>query len=304
MNLEQGPPQQEPPRELGGGIEGAPSRRLLQTTAPTDAPTADPTHAPSVAPTDTKAPTMDPTHAPTPTTAPSVAPTIQPTLDPTAHTASPTISPTQSPTADPTNSPTAGPTQSPTRRQTRSPTLGPTLGPTPDPTFSVDPDLRGPACAIHPAAYNLYLAPDPVFTESTVEKSSTHTKNVLRRSFSTPWSGFDLHQSTTTLFTASPTPAPACTTETCGTTDVHMSRIPAPIVLGYGLPMILCMIMAYFTWFLKVSHMMPRLALCIIALLTGLTIMNLSLIHISEPTRLLSISYAVFCLKKKKKKTI
>eukprot|EP00658_Telonema_sp_P-2_P022901 TRINITY_DN19171_c0_g1_i8.p1 TRINITY_DN19171_c0_g1~~TRINITY_DN19171_c0_g1_i8.p1 ORF type:complete len:187 (+),score=55.92 TRINITY_DN19171_c0_g1_i8:195-755(+) len=29
---------------------------------------------------------------------------------------------------------------------------------------------------------------------------------------------------------------------------------------------------------------------------------NLSLIHISEPTRLLSISYAVFCLKKKKKK--
>eukprot|EP00658_Telonema_sp_P-2_P008279 TRINITY_DN13105_c0_g1_i1.p1 TRINITY_DN13105_c0_g1~~TRINITY_DN13105_c0_g1_i1.p1 ORF type:complete len:123 (-),score=5.02 TRINITY_DN13105_c0_g1_i1:15-383(-) len=29
-------------------------------------------------------------------------------------------------------------------------------------------------------------------------------------------------------------------------------------------------------------------------------IIHLSLIHISEPTRLLSISYAVFCLKKKK----
>src|SRR5678815_5149185 len=28
--------------------------------------------------------------------------------------------------------------------------------------------------------------------------------------------------------------------------------------------------------------------------------LSLSLIHISEPTRLLSISYAVFCLKKKK----
>ena len=28
--------------------------------------------------------------------------------------------------------------------------------------------------------------------------------------------------------------------------------------------------------------------------------LRLSLIHISEPTRLLSISYAVFCLKKKK----
>eukprot|EP00658_Telonema_sp_P-2_P053206 TRINITY_DN41669_c0_g1_i1.p2 TRINITY_DN41669_c0_g1~~TRINITY_DN41669_c0_g1_i1.p2 ORF type:complete len:107 (+),score=24.32 TRINITY_DN41669_c0_g1_i1:208-528(+) len=31
-------------------------------------------------------------------------------------------------------------------------------------------------------------------------------------------------------------------------------------------------------------------------------VLYLSLIHISEPTRLLSISYAVFCLKKKKKK--
>src|SRR5674536_396836 len=35
---------------------------------------------------------------------------------------------------------------------------------------------------------------------------------------------------------------------------------------------------------------------------TILDILLLSLIHISEPTRLLSISYAVFCLKKKKKK--
>src|SRR5678815_5794319 len=33
-----------------------------------------------------------------------------------------------------------------------------------------------------------------------------------------------------------------------------------------------------------------------------LQVLYLSLIHISEPTRLLSISYAVFCLKKKKKK--
>ena len=31
------------------------------------------------------------------------------------------------------------------------------------------------------------------------------------------------------------------------------------------------------------------------------SVLGLSLIHISEPTRLLSISYAVFCLKKKKK---
>ena len=33
------------------------------------------------------------------------------------------------------------------------------------------------------------------------------------------------------------------------------------------------------------------------------TIVHLSLIHISEPTRQAEISYAVFCLKKKKKKT-
>src|SRR5674536_392581 len=33
----------------------------------------------------------------------------------------------------------------------------------------------------------------------------------------------------------------------------------------------------------------------------GRDLLHLSLIHISEPTRLLSISYAVFCLKKKKK---
>ena len=32
------------------------------------------------------------------------------------------------------------------------------------------------------------------------------------------------------------------------------------------------------------------------------SVLFLSLIHISEPTRLLSISYAVFCLKKKKKR--
>jgi len=33
-----------------------------------------------------------------------------------------------------------------------------------------------------------------------------------------------------------------------------------------------------------------------------LAVIALSLIHISEPTRLRRISYAVFCLKKKKKK--
>ena len=35
------------------------------------------------------------------------------------------------------------------------------------------------------------------------------------------------------------------------------------------------------------------------AVVTDRLLLGLSLIHISEPTRLLSISYAVFCLKKK-----
>eukprot|EP00658_Telonema_sp_P-2_P016987 TRINITY_DN16578_c0_g1_i4.p1 TRINITY_DN16578_c0_g1~~TRINITY_DN16578_c0_g1_i4.p1 ORF type:complete len:252 (-),score=55.91 TRINITY_DN16578_c0_g1_i4:10-765(-) len=49
---------------------------------------------------------------------------------------------------------------------------------------------------------------------------------------------------------------------------------------------------------------------CGMARLGAVTVLNpgsvryLSLIHISEPTRLLSISYAVFCLKKKKKSNI
>src|SRR5678815_3952979 len=38
-----------------------------------------------------------------------------------------------------------------------------------------------------------------------------------------------------------------------------------------------------------------------VSVILDLMIHDLSLIHISEPTRLLSISYAVFCLKKKKK---
>src|SRR5678816_4518430 len=41
-------------------------------------------------------------------------------------------------------------------------------------------------------------------------------------------------------------------------------------------------------------------ALACLAAYDGLNDLYLSLIHISEPTRLLSISYAVFCLKKKK----
>eukprot|EP00658_Telonema_sp_P-2_P006785 TRINITY_DN12564_c0_g1_i1.p1 TRINITY_DN12564_c0_g1~~TRINITY_DN12564_c0_g1_i1.p1 ORF type:complete len:110 (-),score=8.28 TRINITY_DN12564_c0_g1_i1:79-408(-) len=43
-----------------------------------------------------------------------------------------------------------------------------------------------------------------------------------------------------------------------------------------------------------------RFLLAVVVSILGRGAFNLSLIHISEPTRLLSISYAVFCLKKKK----
>src|SRR5450756_1025926 len=50
--------------------------------------------------------------------------------------------------------------------------------------------------------------------------------------------------------------------------------------------------------------LIPRLTLpCVASWRSGVVaILHLSLIHISEPTRLGMISYAVFCLKKKKKK--
>src|SRR5678815_5889409 len=57
-----------------------------------------------------------------------------------------------------------------------------------------------------------------------------------------------------------------------------------------------------FVFFVAISLVGSLITACL--LYTGVhwsTPLTLSLIHISEPTRLLSISYAVFCLKKKKK---
>eukprot|EP00658_Telonema_sp_P-2_P041381 TRINITY_DN29598_c0_g1_i1.p1 TRINITY_DN29598_c0_g1~~TRINITY_DN29598_c0_g1_i1.p1 ORF type:complete len:208 (-),score=48.08 TRINITY_DN29598_c0_g1_i1:38-661(-) len=56
---------------------------------------------------------------------------------------------------------------------------------------------------------------------------------------------------------------------------------------------------------LRVAKKVPEIRTLVETILVSLvgvwSIFVLSLIHISEPTRLLSISYAVFCLKKKKK---
>ena len=48
------------------------------------------------------------------------------------------------------------------------------------------------------------------------------------------------------------------------------------------------------------DQMLVAAAGAVHAMVRDADIEQLSLIHISEPTRLLSISYAVFCLKKKK----
>ena len=47
-------------------------------------------------------------------------------------------------------------------------------------------------------------------------------------------------------------------------------------------------------------HNKPRVAVTIAAWIKLFSVEGLSLIHISEPTRRVVISYAVFCLKKKK----
>eukprot|EP00658_Telonema_sp_P-2_P048245 TRINITY_DN3670_c0_g1_i1.p1 TRINITY_DN3670_c0_g1~~TRINITY_DN3670_c0_g1_i1.p1 ORF type:complete len:129 (-),score=34.32 TRINITY_DN3670_c0_g1_i1:67-453(-) len=80
-------------------------------------------------------------------------------------------------------------------------------------------------------------------------------------------------------FTQNLTGCICCLARSYGEATVPMSAVYRPLVLKTGL--------AYALGFLLTNASIAAM---------------LSLIHISEPTRLLSISYAVFCLKKKKKK--
>eukprot|EP00831_Metopus_contortus_P028362 TRINITY_DN2358_c0_g1_i3.p1 TRINITY_DN2358_c0_g1~~TRINITY_DN2358_c0_g1_i3.p1 ORF type:complete len:109 (+),score=16.48 TRINITY_DN2358_c0_g1_i3:136-462(+) len=57
----------------------------------------------------------------------------------------------------------------------------------------------------------------------------------------------------------------------------------------------------FISMFAQQHHYEPNILL---RMKKNIHLIMLSLIHISEPTRPLYISYAVFCLKKKKKKTI
>src|SRR5665648_1094142 len=59
--------------------------------------------------------------------------------------------------------------------------------------------------------------------------------------------------------------------------------------------------MGIYGYVVDVSNGMAPLAYIIGIIAMIFTALSLSLIHISEPTRLGMISYAVFCLKKKKK---
>eukprot|EP00658_Telonema_sp_P-2_P010104 TRINITY_DN13806_c0_g1_i6.p1 TRINITY_DN13806_c0_g1~~TRINITY_DN13806_c0_g1_i6.p1 ORF type:complete len:334 (-),score=63.46 TRINITY_DN13806_c0_g1_i6:100-1101(-) len=81
-------------------------------------------------------------------------------------------------------------------------------------------------------------------------------------------------------------------------TPRHRGEMPRGDVVGCGLDKDSCEV------FFTLNGAMLGVAFTNVNVL-GLrpaAVLHLSLIHISEPTRLLSISYAVFCLKKKKKK--
>src|SRR5664279_762523 len=78
--------------------------------------------------------------------------------------------------------------------------------------------------------------------------------------------------------------------------QTHRFHVSArePLILLHSLPLPV----------LQFSQPFYYLILSVTILITAriiATIQNLSLIHISEPTRRTPISYAVFCLKKKKK---
>eukprot|EP00658_Telonema_sp_P-2_P023968 TRINITY_DN19612_c0_g1_i7.p1 TRINITY_DN19612_c0_g1~~TRINITY_DN19612_c0_g1_i7.p1 ORF type:complete len:148 (+),score=37.62 TRINITY_DN19612_c0_g1_i7:148-591(+) len=76
------------------------------------------------------------------------------------------------------------------------------------------------------------------------------------------------------------------------------TKVHFPKLLGLGLDLLASLQPNLFF-----KHGLQRdLAIATAKPLDDLSGVDLSLIHISEPTRLLSISYAVFCLKKKKKK--
>eukprot|EP00658_Telonema_sp_P-2_P035899 TRINITY_DN26044_c0_g1_i7.p1 TRINITY_DN26044_c0_g1~~TRINITY_DN26044_c0_g1_i7.p1 ORF type:complete len:300 (+),score=64.76 TRINITY_DN26044_c0_g1_i7:169-1068(+) len=96
-------------------------------------------------------------------------------------------------------------------------------------------------------------------------------------------------------------------------TQVRMVAVALGILFDYGTPWTLLPMMPA----IHPMHMPERFACftllafaaCLFSLVKNMTqdvdtvrsySLSLSLIHISEPTRLLSISYAVFCLKKKK----
>src|SRR5450756_2602326 len=85
-----------------------------------------------------------------------------------------------------------------------------------------------------------------------------------------------------------------------------LDAVLAGIALGMSMlpeefPVVLTVFMAMGAWRISRARVLTRRAAAI-ETLGSATVLCLSLIHISEPTRLGMISYAVFCLKKKKKK--
>eukprot|EP00656_Telonema_subtile_P055547 TRINITY_DN863_c0_g1_i5.p1 TRINITY_DN863_c0_g1~~TRINITY_DN863_c0_g1_i5.p1 ORF type:complete len:584 (-),score=105.51 TRINITY_DN863_c0_g1_i5:167-1918(-) len=274
-----------------------PSHAPTMTKSPTDGPTHAPT--PTAAPTGSDAPSVSPSSTPTaypsvaPTQSPSQAPSLSPTPEPSqspseapsmAPSSSPSTAPTDAPSQAPSQAPSLAPTGAPTEAPSQAPTLDPTGAPTNSPTGApseqpTEEPTQAPTlphnCTVMPQPEALYLKPDPLFTSSRIDRTLTHTKNVLIKKFQTPWAGFDLDPSTTTLFTAEESPIPACLTETCATTQISMKRKPAVIVVEAMIPLMLCVLVAYLSWYLGVAALLSRLALCILAFLTAVTIENM-----------------------------
>eukprot|EP00658_Telonema_sp_P-2_P062198 TRINITY_DN5086_c0_g1_i1.p1 TRINITY_DN5086_c0_g1~~TRINITY_DN5086_c0_g1_i1.p1 ORF type:complete len:295 (+),score=100.65 TRINITY_DN5086_c0_g1_i1:266-1150(+) len=106
------------------------------------------------------------------------------------------------------------------------------------------------------------------------------------------------NKNNSTTSTANTATAPRDSTATTSTTTIEtMSR--AAIEAATSDPM---EVFEYFRLEDWVKHAASFPTYPKVFLGSAASAVDLSLIHISEPTRLLSISYAVFCLKKKKKK--
>src|SRR5674536_37909 len=91
-------------------------------------------------------------------------------------------------------------------------------------------------------------------------------------------------------------------TQVATVVNISIVEIAKTVAIYLGIPFVAGMVTRYIGLKLKGREWYETRFVPKIGPVSLIALLYLSLIHISEPTRLLSISYAVFCLKKKKKK--